>query len=507
MPLPASLSSSASSLSLQLAAMVSSSADLSRKAYLDSDRDYMELSQHADEKDGLPGTEDDLEDGSAGGSSDEDDDDVDAPAEAAASSSWLGQHSALAAVCLALAWSLTLFLALTLGWTVYSLGSAAVLEAWQRQWAATLSSPQPQQPPPPPASLTAAALPPSAAAEDLLALVAPGTSPFNSSVCLHGYGGRFGNHVYMLMMAVKVAFHQRLQLHLAPCPYASVLSQHQRFTKPCPVHTASYSLGDAQWNGGERWWDDDVRSRVSNPALFHLNIGGYFQYPSWVYASHKREIRQFFAPQGALLSLLQKLKAAVLSRHCARSLVVAMHVRTGDFATADKVDYKVLNPVQIPVAWYLDFLRRFTANSSSLRQAKQWQDRDCPAPLQLPYQDRVTVYLATEGDMPGQALRAAGYEVVTVQDAVAASLEPYTALSPGDMGFFPDWWLLSQFRVLVAGHSSFSLTASMQSPYYDSGEALFFWPDAATLRIAPLDPFNFSYDFAAFSRGGKRIIT
>jgi len=195
-----------------------------------------------------------------------------------------------------------------------------------------------------------------------------------------------------------------------------------------------------------------------------------------------------------------------MNSFCGDSLIVAIHVREGDFAPPDQVDYSVPSPVRIPLSWYMDWLTAFHANTTVVQLAKSWQDRHCPLPIHTPFLNRIAVFLASENASVADAMRRAGYQVTTLTDVVRDTFDQYTTLNDHVKGFFGDWWLLSQFHVLVAGHSTFSLTTSMHSPYSDANEALFFSPDPTALAIAPFDPWNFTYDFAAFSRGGKQIV-
>ena len=335
--------------------------------------------------------------------------------------------------------------------------------------------------------------------------IAPAVSNHSLSVCMRVWNGRWGNHIYMMMMGVKLAFEHRMQLHLPA--ETDAVPRLRMFSSPCPAGNEELLMG-----GNPGWrdprWKVDPRARVRNASDFHFVVNGFFQYPTHLYAPHRTAIRELLVPEPQLLQLLQSLRTRIFSSFCSRSLLVAMHVRQGDFPNPATADYTVLQPIQIPPSWYLRWLEQFRANSSEVQRAKRWQDRDCPVRVQEPEPGAPTpiaIFLASDNATLARLFRQQGYQVVTLAEAVAEQLGSWVTVAIRAQDY-ADWWMLSQFRVLATGHSTFSLTASMQNTHGDSDEALFFVPDVQTLALAPFQPWNYSYDYGAFSRSGKQIV-
>ena len=342
-----------------------------------------------------------------------------------------------------------------------------------------------------------------------LETIAPGSSNYSLSVCIPGWRGRWGNHVYQMMMGVKFAFQHRMRLHLPAATEA--VPRVRLFNLPCPNDNEQFVMGgDPGWQethgaGKPVWYDLDPAARIHNVSDYHYYLDGFFQYPSHLYAPHRQAIRELLTAEPDLLQFLQTMRSRVLASACAHSLVVAMHVRQGDFPNPATADYSVSQPIAIPPSWYLRWLQNFSSNASELQRAKRWQDRDCPVPLQAAAAPiPVALFLASDNATLAGYFRQHGYQVTTMVELLEDAFHTrWVTLRALD---YADWWMLGRFRVLAVSHSTFSITASMQSPYADSGEALFFVPDVQTLALAPFDPWNYHYDYAAFSRHGKRIV-
>ena len=380
-------------------------------------------------------------------------------------------HRSLAVICLVV-WSLTL--SVTSIVYCYHLDTAAFTQATQPlpygsasqasidTTISTASSAAPAAPPPLPPAPPAV---PSDAA--LLLPVTPSRSRSGQggSVCLYVFNGQFGNQVFQTMMAVTVAFSHRLLLYLPWTKYGDVLYLARPHELPCPASNSSLALGDSQWAGGERWWEEDPRRRVSDPNSFSLTISGLFQYPSAVFAPYSRQIRAMLSPQPAVLETLQALKASILSSACNESVLVGMHIREG--IAASRVNYSFPSPVAIPLSWYVRWLQAFGSDRTLMQQAKDWQDRDCPLSAVSPFPYRLTVFLATNIQSMPDRLRAAGFRVITLADVLSNRTDLQQRLTGHAGELYADWWMLGQFRVVVAGHSSFSVTAAMYSPHSD----------------------------------------
>ena len=345
--------------------------------------------------------------------------------------------------------------------------------------------------------------------------ISPATSTYPSHVCLLGFGGRWGNHVYMMNNALYIALKHNLTLHLPWSDFEPVLPNMQRFNTPCPTDLPEIHRNDAWWKRiADPWWDTDPRTVPDNRnfTTFKYTIGGYMQYPTWAHASYRTDIMAYYAPRSDLRELMDRIKAAIMTEYCSDTIVVAIHIRAGDFPKPEQWNYSsgVESPIQIPITWYISYLNQLTATQPALlQQLKQWQDSECPQPVTaLNMSAPFSVFLATEDMTNVAALRNASFRTMSLQEAVAVTpgLGKWTTLTGRPGAFWAEWWLLSQFRVLITSHSSFSLTAAMQSPYYESRQAVYATPDPVTLSIQPFDPWNISYDHSAFTRRGKQIV-
>ena len=341
--------------------------------------------------------------------------------------------------------------------------------------------------------------------------ISPATSNYTNHVCLRSYGGRWGNHIYMLNNAIYIALKHNLTLHL-PLDAEPVLQHLPRFQTPCPAELPEFHRNDEWWKrAGIAWWDEDPRNFTNNhfPA-FKLTVGGFQQYPTWAHASRKADLRAFYAPRPDLHELMERIRGAIMAQHCSDSVIVAIHIRAGDFPKPEQWNYSSTaeSPIQIPITWYIKWLRQLQADESTLQQLKRWQDTECPQPAALNATAPISIFLATEDWSNAEALRKAGFPTINLKEAIAVTpgLGVWTTLISTPGNYWAEWWLLSRFRVLAASHSSFSLTAALQSPYYEPREAVYVKPDPVTLSIAPFDPWNVTYDHSAFTRGGKQVV-
>lgn len=107
-----------------------------------------------------------------------------------------------------------------------------------------------------------------------------------SHLCVDELPGRWGNHVYIIMMAVMYAECHHLTLHLPPFSTQSLLHHTDLFTSPCPTHLTNVTV---QQQG--EWWmaephtfltqtegessGQPQQQSTSQPIAVHLQ--GYFQ--------------------------------------------------------------------------------------------------------------------------------------------------------------------------------------------------------------------------------------
>ena len=165
-------------------------------------------------------------------------------------------------------------------------------------------------------------------------------------------------------------------------------------------------------------------------------------------------------------------------------MVVAVRIRAGDFPKAERWNYSngVMSRVQRPVSCYIAYLRQLAADTANMQRLKRWQDEDClhsPPPINA--SPPLTVFLATEDASKAVPLRNASIRTISLQHAVqmTSGLGRWTQLSGVVGNHSADWLLLSRVRVLLASHSLYSLTAALQSLYYEPRTALIAKPDPA----------------------------
>ena len=106
-------------------------------------------------------------------------------------------------------------------------------------------------------------------------------SAVSSHLCIDELSGRWGNHVYIIMMAVTYAHRHNLTLHLPPFETRRLLAHADLFTAPCPTNGRNVTIKqDGQW-----WLHHprtsllpDEQDDASQPVVAHVK--GYFQVSS-----------------------------------------------------------------------------------------------------------------------------------------------------------------------------------------------------------------------------------
>ena len=339
---------------------------------------------------------------------------------------------------------------------------------------------------------------------------APTVSASPPSVCVETKD-RFGNQIYELMMGVLYAVKHRLRLYVPDVRVLLMFPTLQRFHAPCPIDSPPLlipmSAAQTREPFGGGWYNEDPRNR-SAATTFHVVLQGWFQYHTSIYQPFEGEIRALFQPDPRLVTALALLFDDLLQSLCAQSLLVAVHVRRGDFRAVfgDPTNSDPFK--QLPTAWHLDWLRRLRTNDSedTLRHAKRLQDQDCRVPLaSLSFDSRHLVLLVIS-DEPAVVddFRHGGFSVVTTTEIVQRVFGNWTALQGLAAAFYADWWLFGRSRVQGASHSTFSLTAALLSPHSsllhknDQVQAFFFRPSPEVGGLVAFDPWDFHYDHRAF---------
>ena len=167
------------------------------------------------------------------------------------------------------------------------------------------------------------------------------------------------------------------------------------------------------------------------------DFNGYAQFHTSYYARDRHFIRNLFTLSPVIAERMRPVAAELKSRG---QTVIGLHMRRGD--TGRLIYY--LTPNQ----WYLGWLER------------HWSDYDNPV-----------LFIASETPEDKEAF--AEYHPVTSSDLLSLSSDPYRVYNylkpdladptPTSMDWFPDWYLLTQCKVLVFGNSTFSFTAAMMA--------------------------------------------
>lgn len=195
--------------------------------------------------------------------------------------------------------------------------------------------------------------------------------------------------------------------------------------------------------------------------LVNHDFSGYCQYQTSYYRPHKFLIRSMFTP---VESIRRRMAPATEKLHAMGGTTVGIHLRAGDYGRS--IFYIT------PIAWYLDWLRKY------------WPLLDDPV-LFIAAEDRKLVEEFAE------------YKPVTTEslgiDLKAEPLGNYPYLStdlkrrePWQMDFYPDFSLLSQCHVLLIPNSTFSFMAAMLSRTLE----LCYRSDLATQRFVRIDPWD-----------------
>lgn len=168
------------------------------------------------------------------------------------------------------------------------------------------------------------------------------------------------------------------------------------------------------------------------------DFNGYAQFHTGYYREDRAFIRNLFRPVPSIYNTL-----ALLCRKLPwdDQTVIGLQLRRGD--TGRFIFYLT------PNEWYLTWLR------------EHWSRFTNPV-----------LFIASEDPIDAEAF--AEYRPVVSTEMLPLSAEPYPVYNyliselnsptPTSMDWFPDWYFLSQCRVLLIGNSTFGFTAAMMNP-------------------------------------------
>ncbi|KAA8495022.1 hypothetical protein FVE85_3263 [Porphyridium purpureum] len=181
----------------------------------------------------------------------------------------------------------------------------------------------------------------------------------------------------------------------------------------------------------EEVFDDVLDTSKPDVQLANVDVWGWFQWHSSVYAPHKQLIMDTFTPAADVREHFdQIISSGLRTAKSGKTTLVGLHLRLGDYKNISASSFGYC----APTSWYLEWL------------AEIWPTLENPV-------------LFVASDEVDTVLRDfAAYNPITSEMLNAKLPESRASLGAG---FFPDWYILSQCDVLAISNSSFSFTACM----------------------------------------------
>jgi len=333
--------------------------------------------------------------------------------------------------------------------------------------------------------------------------------------------------------------------------YADVLYGGQ----PCPWRQAG-SVLQVEYDKREDWADamtvppleqreggatltvhdsSDVSSGTDGRERLVVLHRGYYQFHTSGYRPYRNWLTQHMRPKAELEAVLLSLWYQLLLQLPADMLLVAVHVRHGDYS--DKVGSEFR---RIPLHWYYQWLDAWLSNDGGYlalagrtpheelkrvleRQqeeqgrAREWLRfdeliqplftsplRSFCRPTNLSSSSTPTASASSSSSAPSlcllvisddphvaTAFNDRGYPTVTPAQLSTLYQSPNTALSDEVSSWYVDWWLLTRVAVVATSHSSFSHTATLYNVWGDAGS---YWrPDVVARRLMQYEPWDSQY--------------
>ncbi len=165
----------------------------------------------------------------------------------------------------------------------------------------------------------------------------------------------------------------------------------------------------------------------------NVDIWGWFQWHSSVYAPFKEVIQNTFSPVPAIDATLHEIfDREVRHRGGRKRTVVGLHLRYGDYQSIAASSFGYC----APTSWYLQWLKKI------------WSTLDDP------------VLIVTSDDLKAVIGDFAEYDPVTTNSVGMCMPAEFACLKAG---FFPDWYALTKCDVLAISNSTFSFSASLMN--------------------------------------------
>ena len=322
-----------------------------------------------------------------------------------------------------------------------------------------------------------------------------------SHVCIPTFGnGRWGNQVFIITMGVFYANLHHMALHLPPMSIGHLFQHYAAYNTTC--RNTTHAVRFQEEDDSHDFWRLDPyppAAREANDSIT-VRIEGYFQYHTLVYAPVRWQMQEMLRPMEEVHQQLMRLRDALMERQCQRGLIIAMHVRRGDFS-ADNPEFVPWNPKAIPVAWYTTWLQGIVS-TRDFAEASRAQQEECSArfpqsPPPASLSSFSVLLMSDELDRARVELQAAdaGLAVVTTPELMKEG--QFHMLQWAVDEAYIDWWLLGHVYMMATSHSTFSLTAAMFNPLQE--RAKYYRPQEKALGLEAFEPWNFYYDFKDFS--------
>lgn len=239
-----------------------------------------------------------------------------------------------------------------------------------------------------------------------------------------GHMGRFGNQLFQYAYLKLLSERLDCSLQLPPWVGNELFGADEPPVR-CNLEPYKEHVANDGWLQGIPAPDD---------ALVNRDFVGYAQYHTSHFAPHRERFRELFQPTQAVRD---RIGSTLLDD--TNETWVGIHLRRGDYG---RLIFYIT-----PVAWYLKTL------------GELWRTLRNPR-----------LFIATED--PTLVSQFANYDPVTAEDlGVELHPEPmanYPYLhrdlaerEPWQLDFYPDFYLLSKCRVILAPNSTFSFAAAM----------------------------------------------
>lgn len=306
----------------------------------------------------------------------------------------------------------------------------------------------------------------------------PATAPYDgpSVVTMSGFGelGRFGNQVlqYAFLKSYATA-HNIAEIQVPSWIGADIFG-----LDDAPVRRALPSAVEFSGTLANSTFTDDLINYVknssdattvelgkdvlsaeaanSNEAPRNVDIWGWFQWNSKIYAPFKDVLRETFAPNAPLNEHMEEIfESNIRYRGGKKRTVIGIHLRYGDYQNIAASSFGYC----APTSWYLEWLQQI------------WNTVENP------------LLVVTSDDLKSVVGDFAGYDMVTTASAGLNMPDEYRGRKAG---FFPDWYALTQCDVLAISNSTFSFSASLMN----TRENLQVYRAHYALKLTQITPWN-----------------